>query len=77
MNMNQFGTAFGRHLMRAATRAAMAVGITKGIGYLARRGKDPAKMTEAEKREAQKMTKNSRQAIKRARQAARITRRMR
>lgn len=77
MNMNQFGGAFGRHLMRAATRALMAVGITKGIDYIARRGKQPEKMTEAERKQAQKMSKTSRNAIKRARQAARITRRMR
>lgn len=30
MNMNQFTNVFGRHLMRAATRAAVAIGITKG-----------------------------------------------
>lgn len=77
MNMNQFGGAFGRQLMQAVTRAAIAIGITKGIAYIANRGKDPARMTEAEKREAAKISKDSRAVIKRARQAARITRRMR
>lgn len=77
MNANQLGGVFGRHLINAVTRAAMAIGITKGIEYLARRGKDPAQMTDAERREAANLSKTSRQAIKRARQAARITRRMR
>lgn len=77
MNFNQFGGAFGRHLIRAATRAAMAIGITKGIDYAARRGKKPEEMTAAERKQAQKMSKTSRNAVKRARQAARITRRMR
>ncbi len=77
MNLNQFGGAFGRQLFRAVTRAAIAVGITKGIDYFARRGKDPARMTETEKRAAAKLASDSRATVKRARQAARITRRMR
>ncbi|MEZ5724633.1 MAG: hypothetical protein R3E47_06005 [Paracoccaceae bacterium] len=77
MNMNQFMNVFGRHLMRAATRAAVAIGITKGIEYAANRGKDPAQMTPEERQQALKAQKDTRAMVKRARQAARITRKIR
>ena len=77
MNMNQFMNVFVRHLMRAATRAAVAIGITKGIEYAANRGKDPAQMTPEERQQALKAQKDTRAMVKRARQAARITRRIR
>ncbi|MFV0294442.1 MAG: hypothetical protein ACK5II_15030 [Paracoccus sp. (in: a-proteobacteria)] len=77
MNPNQLMNGFGRHFMRSIMRIAMAFGITKGIELLATRGKDPEQMTDEERQLANKTRKNSRQAIKRARQAARITRRIR
>ncbi len=77
MNANSFINAFGGHLMRAATRAAIALGIAKGIDTLANRGKDPSEMTPEERRQADKARKDTRQMVKRARQAARITRRLR
>ena len=76
-DVNQFINMFGRHLMRAAIRAAMAIGITKGIGLLATRGKDPETMTPEERAAASRTEKTSRQAVRRMRQATRITRRMR
>lgn len=77
MNLNQLGGAFGRHLLNAVVRAAVAVGIAKGIEYAANRGKDPAKMTPEERKLAEKANRDTRAVVKRARQAARITRRMR
>ncbi|TXB71298.1 hypothetical protein FQV27_00410 [Paracoccus aurantiacus] len=63
--------------MKAVTRAALAIGITKGIDYVANRGKDPAKMTAEERKLAQKAKHDTRKMVKRARQAARISRRIR
>ncbi|WP_225972641.1 hypothetical protein [Paracoccus jeotgali] len=77
MNLNQLGGPFGRRIIRSLMRAAMAVGIAKGINTVANRGKDPASMTPAERAQAKKTQKNSRDMVKRARQAARITRRIR
>ena len=77
MNMNQFGGTFARHLMKAVTRAAVAIGITKGIEYMANRGKAPAEMTPEERQLAAKAKHDARTMVKRARQAARITRRIR
>jgi hypothetical protein len=77
MNLNQFAGTFGRHLLKAATRAAVAIGIAKGIEYAANRGKDPAQMTPEERQLAAKAKHDTRTMVKRARQAARITRRMR
>ena len=77
MNANQFVSAFGRHLMQAVIRAAVAVGIAKGIDAVANRGKDPAQMTPTERAAAAKTQQTAREAVKRARQAARITRKLR
>ncbi|NHF72825.1 hypothetical protein G7044_06735 [Paracoccus sp. 12-3] len=63
--------------MRNMTRLAMAFGIKKGIDVLATRGKDPARMTPEERAAAAKTQRSAREAVKRARQAARITRRIR
>ncbi|MFV0410395.1 MAG: hypothetical protein ACK5LJ_12090 [Paracoccus sp. (in: a-proteobacteria)] len=77
MNPNQFVNGFGRHLMRAVMRAAMAVGITKGIGMMANKGKNPEDMTPEERRRAKQGERNARQMTQRAKKAMRITRRMR
>lgn len=77
MNPNQFTNMFGRRIMRSLLRAAMAIGITKGIGLFANRGKNPEDMTPEERLQAKKSEKNARQAVKRMRQASRITRKMR
>lgn len=77
MNANQFVNAFGRHLMQAVIRAAVAVGIAKGIDAVANRGKAPADMTPEERQLAEKARRDTRAMVKRARQAARITRKIR
>ncbi|WBU57436.1 hypothetical protein [Paracoccus sediminicola] len=64
-------------VMRQVTRRATNAGIDKGLDMLARRGKDPADMTDQERREMANSKKSTRQMVKRARKAARITRRIR
>lgn len=61
-------------LMRMLSRRAMNWGLRKGTDMIARRGTGTAagKMTPAARKQAQ----DTRQAVKRARQAARITRRL-
>ncbi|MDF2140016.1 hypothetical protein [Paenirhodobacter sp. CAU 1674] len=54
-------------------RRLLNLGITKGIDMAAGKGKSQAQMTPEERKQAQ----NARAAVKRARQAARITRRLR
>ncbi|MDO5529676.1 MAG: hypothetical protein Q4F71_09760 [Paracoccus sp. (in: a-proteobacteria)] len=51
--------------------------LNKGINTAARRGKSEAEMTPQERARAKKQSKSARELTKRARQAARITRRMR
>ncbi len=77
MNINGFVNQFGKHLVQAVIRAGMAVGIAKGIELLANRGKDPAQMTPEEQAAAARTQRSAREAVKRARQAARITRKFR
>ena len=77
MAANQFINIFAREVMRNATRLAVAFGIKKGIDLLANRGKDPAQMTPTERAAAAKTQQTAREAVKRARQAARITRKLR
>lgn len=77
MAANQFINIFAREVMRNATRLAVAFGIKKGIDMLAARGKDPAQMTPTERAAADKTQRSAREAVKRARQAARITRKFR
>ena len=60
---------------RSADRDGL--GIKKGIDLLANRGKDPAQMTPTERAAAAKTQQTAREAVKRARQAARITRKLR
>ncbi|MBA4491224.1 hypothetical protein [Paracoccus sp. S1E-3] len=74
---NQFINIFAREVVRNVTRLAMAFGIKKGIDMLATRGKDPAKMTAEEQAAAARTQRSAREAVKRARQAARITRKLR
>lgn len=75
---NQFINTFARQVMRSAVQIAMAFGIKKGIDLLANRGKDPAQMTPTERAAAAAKTQQTaREAVKRARQAARITRKLR
>ena len=74
---NQFINTFARQVMRSAVQIAMAFGIKKGIDLLANRGKDPAQMTPTERAAAAKTPQTAREAVKRARQAARITRKLR
>ncbi len=74
---NQFINTFAREVMRNVTRLAIAFGIKKGIDLLATRGKDPAQMTPGERAAAAKTQQTAREAVKRARQAARITRKLR
>jgi len=59
-------------LIRMVTRRAVNFGINKGVELAAGKGKPASQMTAAERKAAQ----DSRAAIKRARQAARITRRL-
>jgi hypothetical protein len=59
-------------VMRLFGRRLINTGINKGIELASRRGKPAAEMTEAERAQAQ----NARAAVKRARQAARIARRL-
>lgn len=54
-------------------RRFVNIGINKGIDAVANRGKSPQSMTPEERQAAQ----TTRAAVKRARQAARLTRRMR
>lgn len=77
MAANQFINIFAREVMRNVTRLAIAFGIKKGIDLLANRGKDPAQMTPTERAAAAKTQQTAREAVKRARQAARITRKLR
>ena len=74
---NQFINTFAREVMRNVTRLAIAFGIKKGIDLLANRGKDPAQMTPTERAAAAKTQQTAREAVKRSRQAARITRKLR
>lgn len=60
-------------ILNMVLRRAVNFGITKGIDAVAGKGKPAAQMTEAERKAAA----TSRAAVKRARQAARITRRLR
>lgn len=69
MNLNQIINM----LIRMVMKRLMNFGITRGIEMAAGKGKAPAEMTPAERKAAGDM----RAAAKRARQAARITRRMR
>jgi hypothetical protein len=64
MDLNRILSMISRIFVRKA--------VNKGIDYAARRGKDPAQMTPAERKQAG----DARALAKRARQAARITRRM-
>ncbi|SDD69024.1 hypothetical protein SAMN05421538_102215 [Paracoccus isoporae] len=64
-------------VLRRLTHRATDYGINKGADYLARRGKKTADMTDLERQQAAKSSKGTRDMVKRARQAARITRRMR
>ncbi len=68
MNMNQLLNMVTRTL----TRTLIAFGIKKGINLAAGKGKPAAQMTHAEREQA----KTARAAVKRARQAARLTRRI-
>lgn len=68
MNMNQLLNMVTRTL----TRVLIAFGIKKGINLVAGKGKPAAQMTQAEREQA----KTARAAVKRARQAARLTRRI-
>lgn len=67
MNLNQILNM----VLRILLRRGVNWGVNKGIDLAARKGKAPAQMTEAERREAQ----NARDLAKRARKAARLTRR--
>ena len=69
MNFNQIIDM----LIRMVMRKLMNFGINKGIEMASGKGKTPAEMTPEERKAAGDM----RAAAKRARQAARITRRMR
>ncbi|MEZ5884849.1 MAG: hypothetical protein R3D53_13725 [Paracoccaceae bacterium] len=69
MNLNQLINM----AVNIVTRRLMNIGINKGIDAISRRGNGKAPMTPEEARQA----KTARAAAKRARQAARITRRMR
>lgn len=60
-------------LQRMLIGMVMGKIVNKGIDYASRRGKPEAEMTPAERVQAQK----ARQMAKRARKAARITRRLR
>lgn len=64
MDMNRIFTMFSRIFVRKA--------VNKGIDVATRRGKAPAEMSAAERKQAA----DARAMIKRARQAARITRRL-
>jgi hypothetical protein len=68
MNTNQIFNLF----MRFFGRKLMNQGISKGVQMAAGKGKPAHEMTAAERKQAQV----GREAIKRARQAARITRRL-
>ena len=60
-------------IINMVLRRFINLGINKGIDAVANRGKAPAQMTPEEQQAAQA----TRAAVKRARQAARITRRLR
>lgn len=60
-------------IVNQVIRRLVNLGMTKGIDTVANRGKAPRSMTPEERQAAQ----NTRAAVKRARQAARLTRRMR
>ena len=76
MNLNQIFNMFARMV----TRRAVNWGMNKGIGHVSKRmGGTTAKgkpTAAANKQAANKQARNMRAATKRARQAARITRRM-
>ena len=76
MSGNSLINQISRMMMGRLTRIAMNFGIDKGSKQLAKRGKPTAQMTKTERRQAQNMSKTTRNAVKRARQAARITRRL-
>ncbi|MGO4853215.1 hypothetical protein [Phaeovulum sp. W22_SRMD_FR3] len=68
MNANQIFNLF----MRFFGRKLLNQGISKGVQLAAGKGKPAHQMTPAERKQAQV----GREAIKRARQAARVTRRL-
>lgn len=67
MNLNQILNM----VLKIVTRRAMQLGMNKAIDLAATRGKSARQMTPEDKMAAQQ----TREAVKRARQAARITRR--
>jgi hypothetical protein len=68
MNLNQIVNM----VVRMVTRRLINTGINKGIDLAARKGKPKGKMTSADHQQAN----SARETVKRARQAARITRRL-
>ncbi|MBP9182043.1 MAG: hypothetical protein KBF78_02835 [Fuscovulum sp.] len=63
---------FLTQILNMVFRKFLNRGINAGIDHLSRRGKPPAEMTPAERQQAQQ----ARDLAKRARQAARLTRRL-
>ncbi|WP_415183108.1 hypothetical protein [Phaeovulum sp.] len=61
-----------RLITRVLTGTLVAFGLKRGIDLVAGKGKPTAKMTQSERQQA----KTARAAVKRARQAARLTRRI-
>lgn len=68
MDMNRLITM----IVNLFVRKAVNTGVNKGIDFAARRGKAPAEMTPGERSQAQ----DARELAKRARKAARLTRRI-